>query len=686
MGNLINSVNKGYTVANAGLKQEDVQATLAKSKQVAADNFESNSAVKTMSGAASADGVNNTLRYLPAVWLVDKALEQSISKTNSKGLLSRAAKFGDKISDTFHLEKFLSTEKTSKISNFIKNNRFTKYFTNDFKAIPKSSMAKSRNLAQELFEQVPTEVSERLIDLTTNYNLIDAMKNGDITLSNNAVKALNALATNADDAIASMPKEEVTALADELISKGLGTKKLSNLMNKLNASELKTGNSLFGKLLAKGTLKTKNTLTFGGGLLSLFFTASAIAQAVKATKEAPKGEKKATFMHVMSEQYLGMILFQPSINLLYKAGGNKYRGMTKEERQALTELVNNANRTIDSTKIAQMQQKLLKKGADVNGVKSMTGKSLAEAKKIANSLNGGGFIGKTISTVLHPIKTLGKLLQPKGEISDLAKETISEIAKQTKANQPMIKETAKVAKLQSELLLKGVDKDKVADLTGKGVKEAKKLAKAMKKDGAKLKFWEKPLKFAGKLLDTGLDTIKSPTKMGKAGSKIKGFAGGFARFALIMFVIQPFIQKPITKLCHKIFGEPKTYLAKQNAEKGSQNEQPKQTQNTTSATPQNSKGANQTSTNLLEQWRNKQNPTQNQTVSVQSNALPASQIAQNTQEAISAKKIADNKKTERYIPSIEVSFADDSSALDKQAEAILKSTESVMASARKFLQ
>lgn len=672
MTNLINSVNKGYTVTSAGLKQEEVQATLEKSKQAAADSFESNSAVKTMSGAASADGLNSALKIFPAVWVADKAVEACISQPGSKSILSKAAKIGDKISDTFHLEKFISTENTGKVSNFIKNNRFTKYFTKEYSAIPKSSMAKSKNLAQELFEQVPTELSERLKDLTTNYNLVEALKNGNISLSDNAVKTINALAANADDAITSMPKEEVTALADELISKGLGTKKLSSLMNKLNASELKTGKTLFGKLLAKGALKTKNTLTFSGGLLSLYFTASAFSQAIKATKEAPKGEKKATFMHVMSEQYLGMILFQPSIGLLYKAGGNKYRGMTTEGRQALTELVNNANRTIDSTKIAQMQQKLLKKGADVNSVKSMTGKSLAEAKKIANSLNGGGFIGKTISTVLHPIRTLGKLFEPKGEISDLAKETISEIAKQTKANQPMIKETAKVAKLQSKLLINGVDKDEVASLAGKSVKEAKKLAKSMKKSGTKLKFWEKPLKTAGKLLDTGLDTIKSPTKVGKAGNKIKGFAGGFARFALIMFVIQPLIQKPLTKLCHKIFGEPKAYLAKQKAGEGNKNNNTQQTQLTTSAI-QTGNAAKQPSTNLLEQWQNRPLP-------------PQKQIAKNTQEVIPAKKIADNKKTERYIPSIEVSFADDSSELDKQAEAILKSTESVMASSRKFLK
>lgn len=834
MANLINSVNKGYTVANAGLKQDEVQATLEKTKQVAADSFESNSAVKTMSGATSTDGLIGVLQVYPFLFLADKAVEAGMSKKGANGLLAKAASLGDKISNTFHLERFLSLKHAEKVSNFLKNNTFTKYFTKDYKAIAKSSMAKSKNLTQELIEQqTPQLIMENITDLKHNYHFATALKNGTVSLSDDILKIMdnvgnlkqpvsqqylkevsnmldemltkllgktdlkvpssldevskkciratkavyipnneeiqslvwlknkidnilsgketlnsskqisellcqnlsilkklhpefsviskngisqkasetlfNSTLSNTDDVVATLSKEKVSAIADELISKGLGNGKLTGINNKLKASKLKTGNTLLGQLFAKGALKTKNILTYGGGAISLIFAAQAFSQAIKATKEAPKGEKKATFMHVMSEQYLGMILFQPSIALLYNTGGNKYRGMTPEGRQAFTELVNNVNKTVDSAEIAKIQQKLLRKGADVNGVKSMTGKSLAEAKKIASELDGGNVLVKALSFINAPIKTINKMLHQKDGISDLAKDTIAEIAKQSKTNQPIIKETAKVAKLQSELLLKGVDKDKVATLAGKSIKEAKKLAKSMKGDGANLKFWEKPLKFAGKILDVGLDSIKSPTKLGKAGGKIRGFAGGFARFALIMFIIQPFIQKPVTKLCHKIFGEPKTYLAKQQTEEGKKGKKSKKVKGEAPSTTQNTTNTQQTSTNLLDLWRNKQaadsqksvavnakpqiaTPQQNvvqntkqQSVNTQQNTISASQIAQNTQEAIPAKKISDTQKTERYIPSIEVSFSDDQAELDKQAEIILKSTDSIMNAAGKFL-
>ena len=82
----------------------------------------------------------------------------------------------------------------------------------------------------------------------------------------------------------------------------------------------------------------------------------------------------------------------------------------------------------------------------------------------------------------------------------------------------------------------------------------------------------------GKILDTGLDTVKSPTIAGKLKNKAKGFAGGFGRLILIMFVLSSALQKPITKLCHKLFGEPKSYIAKQKAEeeKANATEQPAQ--------------------------------------------------------------------------------------------------------------
>ncbi len=680
MTNLINSINNGYTVSNAGLNQEQVQASLAKSKQAVSDNFENTTAGKAVSGATSDPTIlRNTVTLLPALMLLDKVAENGISGKNGKGVLEGIAKFGDKISDKLHLEKVLSEEKSGGFRNFLNNNRFTKYFTRKFQAIPKSSMAKTRTLSEEYFSQLPSTISSLMSKLNADETIVEAIKTDAIKLTPETKKLFTTMVDGADDALAALPKEKIMSLADELVEKGLDVGgKVAGLRNKVNVADLKTGKTLFGKLFAKGTLKTKNILTYGGGLISLMFTANALAQTIKETKEAPKGEKLSTFMHVLSEQYLGIMLFQPSISLLYKVGGNKYRGMTPEARTALTELIKNADKTVDGIQIAKLQQKLLQQGKDVDIVKSMSGKTLAEAKKIANGLNGGGLIAKIFNFIKSPIKTISNLFAPNPEISSAAKDAIKEIGEKALKDRPSIVEASKIAKIQKDLLLRGVDKDKVAKLSNKGLTEVRQLAKGLKKEGAKLKFWEKPLKFFGQLLDTGLDTMKSPTATGTFSKKLKGFLGGFARFALIMFVIQPFIQKPITKLINKIFGKPKTYLAKQNAGKTPQNGPTVQRVNTQS-------------TNLLEQFGVAQIPTTavNPATSVapqQRRYIPSPVVnfanPNQPAQAISATRI---NSSNRYIPSIVANYDNSTAQVDAQVDSILKSTDSIVRNVRKHL-
>ncbi|MCD7780560.1 MAG: hypothetical protein LUH05_07815 [Candidatus Gastranaerophilales bacterium] len=528
MTNIINSI-ENYQVSNSGIKQEELQTKLAQPVKTATDSFENNSAGKVVSGNTNdPDVMKKTLLLLPPIAFADGLINKAIGG-KGEGLLGKAASLGDKISNALHLDKIFSSENESKFSNFIKNNRFTKYFTNDYKAIPKSSFAKSQTMSQKYSQ----EIIDGLLSLEKNPEYAHLFKYGqEGALSNETLNTLykigssKASKTSADELIKAL--DDVADKGVSSVKKGLtGKTDFSELKNKLKASDMKMGKTKIGSMFAKGTLKTKDILTFGGGLLSLGFAANAIVQAVKATKEAPKGEKKSTFMHVLSENYIGLALFQPSINLLYKAGGNKYRGMTIEGKDALKELVTKTN-----------------------------------------------------------------------------------------ADKTLTKEGYKVAKLQKDLLIKGVSKDKVAELAGKSLSEAKTMAKSLKNQGGKLKFWEKPLKAAGKLLDTGLDSIKSPTKLGKAAGKLKGFAAGFGRFAIIMFVIQPFIQKPVTKLIHKIFGEPKTYLAKQEAAN--------KTAEQTNQTPQNIQQQN-TETNLIKKWT--QEPAQPQASSQQ-----AQQVQQNSSD------------------------------------------------------
>lgn len=736
MINNINSPNS-YQVSSSGLKQDDIQKTLSKSKQAVSDNFESNSAVKTVGGTKDPDVMRKTLLLLPPLVVVNRFADKLIGGTEEKSILTKVANVGDKISNVLHLDKLVSNETDSKVSNFMKNNRFFKYFSNDFKAIPKTSMAKSQTMA----EKYSQELVSNLTELKYNPNFAELFTSGRNGLSQKTLQALEKLGplknavtddylvsvmnaledlavksiddvdktaiTNlqskivdfavkasegnvsstkglADDIAAVLSKfmsnekykdvvlsskdetikvlssvsqkasstlgtDQLIGVVDDIMSKGVDTIKqgsltsdpvsLSTLQNKLKASSSKLGKTGIGKGLAKGTLKAKDVITFGGGLLSLAFTANAIIQASKAAKEAPKGEKKSTFMHVLSEQYIGMILFQPSINLLYKAGGNKYRGMTEAGRAALKDLIAKTN----------------------------------------------------------------------------ADETIT-------------KEALKVAKIQKDLLIKGVDKDKVATLTGKGLAEVKTAAKTLKNEGAKLKFWEKPLKLMGKILDTGLDKMQKPkfAKLPVLGKvkipqpTLKGFVGGLGRFALIMFVIQPFIQKPITKLCHKIFGKPETYLKKQEASSSANNAQQPQA---VSAQPNAQQPAPaiqnpaevvnnnvNSETNLIKKWTlspideaNNQPQVQVQPQTVPNNGLnplPAAAIsnAQSVSQPLEPKqneeipalnlfnkdKKAEN--SERYIPSITpVQAEDNEAALQAEVNSILKSTDSIIANSKKYL-
>ena len=625
MTNIINNTQdiSNYMSANTGITGGNLQNSLAKSKQAVTDNFESNSAIKTVSGNASDPAVlQKTLLLLPPLVVLNNFIDKKIGGAEEKSILTKIASVGDKLSKTLHLDNLFSDETGKKVSSFFKNNKFFKYFSNDYKAIPKSSMAKSQTLTEKYVSNAVSAL-QRIKDVPENVKYFDKASGFFKPETLNFLGFADDAASAAKTVLSKDIIDDLTSGIDKILKDGGADVvkngsilpspiRLSEINNKLKASTSKIGKTGIGKAFAKGTLKAKDLFTYGGGLMGLAFTANSIIQAVKATKEAPKGEKKSTFMHVLSEQYIGMLLFQPSINLLYKAGGNKYRGMTIEGRNALKELVQNTN-----------------------------------------------------------------------------------------ANKALTKEGYQVAKLQSKLLLKGVSKDKVAELAGKGIKEAKTAAKTLSKEGAKLKFWEKPLKAIGKLLDTGLDSIKSPTKAGKIGGKIRGFAGGLGRFLLILMVIQPLIQKPVTKLCHKIFGEPKEYLKKQQAANNAENNS-----NIASKTGQAPQNNNPGETNLIKKWTQpaKQEETiQPQTMPAASSGIaPESHvniqnnISTNNSQPLEPKKQneipafnilgKDKETSERYIPSIEPAVVDDNEAqLEAQVNEILKNTDKIMASIKKSL-
>ncbi len=593
MTNIINPNDKRYMVPNSGLKQADLQGSLQKSKQAVTENVSDNSIAKTMMGDSDPATRNTKLALVPILYAGDMFINKTMG--GEKGLLGHAADLGDKISHALHLDGLLSQGTGTKISDFLKNNRFTKYFTSDFKAIPKSSMAKGQKMA----EKYTGELKEALSSLANIDGLTDALANNTTPLKDQTINVLTAL-KDGSTATGVSPQTMLDAVddliaagADKLPQKGLLSKPtvLSEVRNKFKAASMQTGKTGLGKLFAKGTLKTKDVLTYGGGLLSMFFLAGALVNAVKATKEAPEGEKKSTFMHVLSEQFMGMILFQPSINLLYKIGGNKYRGMTKEGRQALANLVSTSN------------------------------------------------------------------------------------------SQVLSKDAMKIANIQKKLLIKGVDNNKVANLAGKSLKEVKTAAKSLGKEGAKLKFWEKPLKFMGRILSAGLDKIKKPWIV--KGKKIphptlKGFAGGALRFALIMFVIQPLLQKPLTNLSHKLFGEPKAYLAKQKQQSEDKNSKEPNINEMINENPQ--------STNVLQMW----NEEQKHQSAAAATSLPLQQDStpikpQGDNNALAASKI--NNSQGRYIPTVDFEFPpEDDTEINQRADAILKSSDKAIKRTMDVLQ
>lgn len=690
---MLNTVNNQYVVSNGGIKQEKLQNAVAKSTDAAVDSFESNSVLQTGLGGNKNER-RKTAMLLPVLVGVNSFVDRLMGGPENSNLLKKIANVGDKVSHTLHLDNVISTQNEGKISQRIKNNKFTKYFTSDFAAVPKSSMAKSEPMASSYAKKLKEEAGKVVSEVASKNYAGDAISSNLGNLSSSTVQFLKDVSpelneqymnkvqsaiidlsahasTDAEKTVIKGLTDSVTAfvgpesnisaekmykqisetlgalkdtdavkqasvgtksfidslnqthtteqildVVDDLAANGINLKNTSTLTsvrNKCKAANKQMGETLLGKSLAKGTLKTKDILTYGGDILSLWFAASALVQATSAAKEAPKGEKKSTFMHVLSESYIGVALLQPCTKLLYKIGGNKYRGMDLAGRNALKDLVATAN-----------------------------------------------------------------------------------------SNPNLTKEGLKIANIQKKLLLKGVDPSKVSDIAGMGLKEAKEAAKNLAKQGSKIPLWEKPLRFAGKILGAGLDDIKihKQVKLPLLGEKLmarptlKGFLGGFGRLALIMFVLQPILSKPVTKLVHKIFGEPKTYLAKQEKNNKSTNEKSQSgngVQNPNTVTPNDN-----SSTNLINQWAALQNPNQQPAAPMpEAQAIPQPQVnsqqpAQNTQDTAlpSAKITGNGSKSGRYIPSIEVNnLADTNDAeLDKYADEVIRRTDSLVKNVQKSLK
>ncbi len=245
-----------------------------------------------------------------------------------------------------------------------------------------------------------------------------------------------------------------------------------------------------------------------------------------------------------------------------------------------------------------------------------------------------------------------------------------------------LKEYKSFIKSNNEKIISGVITDKAA------VKEIKTQAKQMLKE-AKPSLWERPLRFAGKILGSGLDKIEPVVKQSsgkiyspvvnffkKLPSKMKGFPGGALRFGLVMMVITPALVKPVVKLSHLIFGRPtKSVLDKDTENKDKQ----------VDVTP--ASAAANSSSNYLDNFTKKENPTnQQQNVQSQQPASQASAAAPMVDNnEIAAKKIKPEESasasdsSRKYVPSSEPTKFDDKLDTNSQSsyDALMKKANDI---------
>lgn len=187
----------------------------------------------------------------------------------------------------------------------------------------------------------------------------------------------------------------------------------SEFTNKLNSF----GNPLevtttIGKRLPKAVIRTVEGITNGtaGGKVAILMAAYFIADAIKKTIDAPKGngEKGKTFAE-NNIYNLGWYLTMPfGMGLLYKTGGLKYIGLGENQVKEYRRLLNEFN---DRAKSGQIKDKALynsEKKALQGKLKEILKQSATEIK----STDGFGTkVGKTLKNIFYkPLQWGAKVL------------------------------------------------------------------------------------------------------------------------------------------------------------------------------------------------------------------------------------------------------------------------------------
>ena len=405
MTDLINSTGT-YSVMNTNVEQEGNQASGSAISSAINEN------PMLMGMGITPDILVKTAALMPPLLIADKFVNSKIGGKEENSLLKKIANLGDKIYRSLG-------ETGGKIGDIINNNRFVKYFTDDYSAIPRSSLAKGVVMPEV---HIANELLTKIAELKEVPECAKYFEDGADALSPRTRNYLKNVNPKDAKTLAEAAKETDNLLkaADELIAKGIikidnngiipGSTDLSVLRNKLKAADSKMGETALGSAFAKGANEAKSHLTFGGGILGFAFVSFSLNHAFKEASEAPDGEKLSTFMHIISEEFIGFLILQASISPFYKICGNKYRGMTKEARKELENIIQKANTneniTKEEIKVAKLQRDLLIKGCNKDEVLKLGNKSFKEAENIAKQLKGN----LDIKFWERPLKWFGRFL------------------------------------------------------------------------------------------------------------------------------------------------------------------------------------------------------------------------------------------------------------------------------------
>ena len=180
MSNTVSSY-RNYPVANTGINQQQLDATINKSKEAVNTTVESNALLSSTMGMDKESAIAS-LPLVAAILFINNVL---MAGKEEKSLVGKFAKMGDAISNKFNLQQTGSKLKP-KMKEFA-NGRFAKYFGENYKAIPKSSMGKavkmSEKYADALVESLGTKVKD--LAVTKESPVDDILKAADDFLLKN---------------------------------------------------------------------------------------------------------------------------------------------------------------------------------------------------------------------------------------------------------------------------------------------------------------------------------------------------------------------------------------------------------------------------------------------------------------------------------------------------------------------